>query len=260
MHTRRDADAFPVLNGFVVALEGCHHQHVAVVASDGLAEGPPAHAVLAFGVSLQHVQVPLNVRVGVRVAVRQVGRVLVVLERALPGQRIVVASVLALHRVLVVADVGSRSDPSPARLLAGGFGVHERPHAVVVERVGLDKVDDIEAVVLACFGVGHAEVVPLSIPSGVVVRLQDEIVLVLVYLDGPPQVSTLKPAFKQQSVVFRALGHVERHNLSFRGFSLLIGRRVDGVVHDSVHEVLLVSDSVGFSPEALFQDELLGRV
>ena len=80
---------------------------------------------------------------------RQVDRVVFVLKVALPRQGVVVARILPLHRVLVVADVVSAPDPALARLLGCFHGVHQRPHAAVVQRVWLDQVDHIEAVVLA---------------------------------------------------------------------------------------------------------------
>ena len=56
---------------------------------------------------------------------------------------------------------------------------------MIVKGVRLHKIDDIESVGFACFSVRHSEIVPLSITSSVVIRLQNKIVLVFVNLDSP---------------------------------------------------------------------------
>mmetsp|Transcript_11932 Transcript_11932/g.20170 ORF Transcript_11932/g.20170 Transcript_11932/m.20170 type:complete len:212 (+) Transcript_11932:949-1584(+) len=211
----------------MVALEGGHHEHVAVVACNSLAEGSSAHAALSFGVGLEGVEVALEVGEGVGVAVGEVDRVLVELELALPGQGVVVALVLPLHRVLVVADVCAGADPPSPHLPLGSVGVHQGPHAVIVEGVGLDQVDDVEAVVLARLHVGHAEVVPLGVPSRVVVGLENQIVLVLIDLDCSPQVPAFKSRLEDQSVVLHVAGHIEGHDFVFWRTTLIVGRRVN---------------------------------
>ena len=55
---------------------------------------------------------------------------------------------------------------------------------MIVKGVRLHKIDDIESVRFACFGVRHSEIVPLSITSSVVIRLQNKIVFVFINLDG----------------------------------------------------------------------------
>lgn len=79
--------------------------------------------------------------------------VLFMLELTLPGKGVVVPLVLATHAVLVVADVVASADPASACFLCLCLGVDERPHAMIVERIRLNEVDDVEPVVLACFGV-----------------------------------------------------------------------------------------------------------
>jgi hypothetical protein len=222
MDPRRDADALPILDGIGLALERCDHQHVAVVARDCLAQGATPHTVLALGVRLQNVEVPLKVSVSIGITMREVDSVLVMLEAALPGQGVVVPRILSLHRVLVVADVTSCSDPPTPRLLGGGLGVHQWPHAMIIERVWLDEVDNIEPIILSSLRVGHAEVVPLSVASRVVIWLQDQVILILVDLNGSAQIATFEPGFEQESVVIGALGHVEWGNLTLWSLALLI--------------------------------------
>lgn len=51
--------------------------------------------------------------------------------------------------------------------------VHEGQHAVVVEAVLLQQVDDVEAVLTASTCVGHCKEEPLRVPACVDVWLQD---------------------------------------------------------------------------------------
>lgn len=55
---------------------------------------------------------------------------------------------------------------------------------MVVEGIWLDQINNVESVVLTSFGVRDTEVVPLSVSSCVVIRLQDQIIFVLINLDS----------------------------------------------------------------------------
>lgn len=185
---------------------------------------------------------------------------MLVLERAREGKRVVKARILTLHAVLIVADVGAGAYPTSSSLLGCHLGVHERPHAAVVQRVRLDQVDDIEAVRLASFSVADAEVVPLRVALGVVVGLENEIVLIFVDLDGAPQVTRLEARFEKQRIVVGSLWHIERRDLAFRCFTLLVRRRIDAIEDDTVHEVLLVSNTICLAPQGLLKNEFLRRI
>lgn len=106
---------------------------------------------------------------------------------------------------------------------------------MVVKRVRLDQVDDVESVVLTCFSVGYTEVVPLCVTSCVVIRLQDKIILVLIDLNCSSEISTLESRLKHECVVIRTLRDVERNYFPLWGFTLLIWRRVYRIVNNSVH-------------------------
>jgi hypothetical protein len=153
MNSRRYTNALSVFNGLVIALECGNDQHVTVVACDCLAQRSSPHPVFALWVSLESVEVPLQVSEGVGVAVSKVNGVFVMLELALPGESVVISLVFPLHAVLIVTYVIACSNPASACLLSLRLGVHQGAHTVVVEGVWLDKVDDVEAVVLACLGV-----------------------------------------------------------------------------------------------------------
>ena len=63
---------------------------------------------------------------------------------------------------------------------------------MVVQRVRLDQVNDVKFVILPSFGVRNTEVVPLSIPSCVVIRLQNKIIFILIDLNCSSKISTFK--------------------------------------------------------------------
>ena len=54
---------------------------------------------------------------------------------------------------------------------------------MVVKTIRLHQVYNVEPVWLACLSVADSEVIPLSIASGIIVRLEDDIVLKFVNLD-----------------------------------------------------------------------------
>ncbi len=88
------------------------------------------------------------------------------------------------HRVLVVANIFTCSSPALAQLARIDIRVHKRPHPVIVERVGLQQIYDIETVGASSHCITNPEVVPLSKAPCVVVRLQDQIIFKLIYLNS----------------------------------------------------------------------------
>jgi len=76
---------------------------------------------------------------------------------------------------------------------------------MVVETVVLEQIDDIEFVHPVFPGVAHVKLEPLSVAPSVVVGLQDKVLLVLLDLDGSPQVATFKSTFEDQGLVLGAL-------------------------------------------------------
>jgi len=112
VHSRRNANAFPLFDCLGVTLEGGHDEHVTVVACNGLAQCASSHSVFPLRVTFQLVQVSLQVGVSVRVRMSQVDDILVMLKCYAPCQGVVIPSILPLHRVLVVADVAASASPA----------------------------------------------------------------------------------------------------------------------------------------------------
>ena len=114
---------------------------------------------------------------------RNVHSVSIVIKLHTESQGIVVASILSLHRVLVVADICTTSLPALPASLGFSLRVDDWPHPLIVETVRFHEVDDVESVGLPCFSVCYPEVIPLSVAPSVIVRLEDQVVFELVYLN-----------------------------------------------------------------------------
>lgn len=92
----------------------------------------------------------------------------------------------------------------PAYIFRIGFllAIYQGLHAVVVDAVRLDQVDDVKLVDLIFAGVRDAEVEPLTqLLRSPMVKLQVEVVLKLAHLSGSVQVATLEPRLKKQGRV-----------------------------------------------------------
>lgn len=189
------------------------------VAGKCLAERLSSHSVALSRIALQLVQVAAKIRVSVRVAVGEVDGVTRMREANRERQSAVEPGSFPLVRVLEVANTVTASVPAFAQS-GVAFGVDERTHSVVVERVGLEEVDYVEAVSFVRAGVRYSEVVPLRVPLCQVVRLKYEVVLVLVDLYGSSEVAGLEPRLKDQRDVVLSTRPVERRIVLL---SLLLG-------------------------------------
>ena len=87
MHSRGDDDRLAEGNVLSLRAEICDDHHLAIVASQGLAHGRPAHLVLVFG-SACPVQELRTVRVRVGVAIREVNLIVIMLELVLKRESI----------------------------------------------------------------------------------------------------------------------------------------------------------------------------
>ena len=72
---------------------------------------------------------------------------------------------------------------------------------MVVERVWLEQVDDVEPVRLPRHGVGYSEVVPLGVAARVVVWLENQVIFKLIDLNCPAKVARFEARFKDQRLV-----------------------------------------------------------
>lgn len=81
---------------------------------------------------------------------------------------------------------------------------------MVIEGIWFHKIDDVETIGLARFGVAYAEVVPLSVAACVIVWLEYQIILELIHLNGSSEVPRFKPRLENQRIVLPLLGCIER--------------------------------------------------
>ncbi len=116
-------------------------------------------------------------------------------------ERVVMSRRFSFHWVLIIADISTGSNPAFAISFGFYLAVHERAHSMVVKRVGLEQVDDVEAVGAACARVWQSEIVPLCEPPRIVVRLKNQVIFELIHLDCPTQVARFKSRLKHQSVI-----------------------------------------------------------
>ena len=117
MDSTRYHNAFPLLHFFIVASKCGHYKLIACVSCDRFTELFAFKSRFLFGVSLQFVKVPLQISVGVWIAVSEVDRVIVIVGLHAEGKGVVVTHCLLLHGVLVVAHVSAGAHPALPVLL-----------------------------------------------------------------------------------------------------------------------------------------------
>jgi len=132
---------------------------------------------------------------------------------------------------------------------------------MIVQRIWLHQINDIESVKFASSHIRDAEIVPLSVTSCVVIGLQDQVVLILVHLDGSTEIPWFEPRLKLKSGIAVRLLHVVRRLLSFFAHWSLAIRPVSGwiygIVNNSSQHLLVGCSSLWFSLQSFLQDEFL---
>ena len=121
----------------------------------------------------------------------------IMLEGNGPSKSIIVPGVFSFHRILVITDITTSSDPTTSTSASFCVRVYKWSHTMVEKGIWLHQIDNIEFVRLACFCIAHSEVIPLRIASCVIIRLKDQVIFILVNLDSSAQISTFKPGFKK---------------------------------------------------------------
>lgn len=101
-----------------------HYQHVNVVACQCLAQSLAAEPQSLAWIRLESLEISLQVRVSIRIAVGNVHVIVLMLELNAKRQGVIVALGLSFHRVLVVADILAISVPAFAELASFNLGVH----------------------------------------------------------------------------------------------------------------------------------------
>ncbi len=113
----------------------------------------------------------MKIRIGVRVAVGEIVRVVLVGKPASPRERVqgpsVAVLVLGPNVISVVLDIGTAPSPAHALLARIGLTINERHHAEIVQALRLEEVAYGEAILDIGLRVLHLEVEPLRVLVGV---------------------------------------------------------------------------------------------
>ena len=94
------------------------------------------------------------------------------------GQGVEVTSIFLFHIILKIANILTIPEPGSPLELVPFERVHENPEALVVEGLGFHQIEDVEFVLHVLSGVGNREEVPLGVSSGVVIGVDDQVVLI----------------------------------------------------------------------------------
>lgn len=113
--------------------------------------------------------------------------VVIVFEGVRESEGVVVpleAKVVTLIVVHVIIDVFADTVPANAILLLDFLREGKDLHSVVVERIWFHQIQHVELHSHTLCGIANSKKVPLRVPVGVYVILQNQIVLCLGDLDG----------------------------------------------------------------------------
>ena len=108
----------------------------------------------------------------------------------------------------VIDDVITCSVPSLTCLITSLFRVKEDLHPLVIVRIVLTKVRDVESIRGSNFSICEFEEEPLCVALGVIVGPHMQLILVFAHFDDLFQISRFKSRFKHQSRVLRISQHI----------------------------------------------------
>jgi hypothetical protein len=139
---------------------------------------------------------------------RHINLVIIILKLHLESKCVVESTSLLLERILEVANILPVSVPSNALAIVTIchlFGIEKWLHALIIGTLGLDKIDKIKLVGGELLCIRNLEVEPLGIRCGVMIVLQNKVVLILGNLDCSSQIARFKATFEYQGVIVFAL-------------------------------------------------------
>jgi hypothetical protein len=139
---------------------------------------------------------------------RHINLIIIILKLHLESKRVVESTSLLLERVLEVADILSVSVPSDALAIVAirhFFRIEKRLHALIIRTLRLDKIYKIKLIGGELLCIRNFKVEPLGISCGVMIVLENKVVLILSNLDCSAQITRFKATFEYQGVVIFAL-------------------------------------------------------
>jgi hypothetical protein len=145
------------------------------VTCESPSESSSVEEVLAIGVFLNPKKIFLEIGVGVGVAVCEVDLVVIVLESVGEAEgKVVLVVPVALSFVLIGVVVNILANPVPPHSLVLFVFIAEtqNAHAVVVQRIRLIQVQNIESHLTVLSGIAYSKEVPLGVSIGIYVILK----------------------------------------------------------------------------------------
>lgn len=121
---------------------------------------------------------------------------------------------------MIISNVMAVSIPSYPRSFSFFDRVNQWFHALIILRIRLHKINDIESVCLILFDVLQAEIVPLSETTSCIIVFKVQIILIVspiinwkslkyLHFNCSFQISTFKPTFENESTIYLSLGVVQ---------------------------------------------------
>ena len=163
-----------------------NNHHLAVVSRQSLRKHSLSDFILCF-VNAESSEQFTAVWVCVRIAMGQIDFIVVVFEGDLKWKSVIWAASFALHRVLVITNIVAVAVPANAARTCSFFcRVEKRLLSLIVTRIWLYQIDDVEFITYIFAGVWNFEVVPLSVGCRPVIILENQIISVFADTQGPP--------------------------------------------------------------------------
>lgn len=209
VHSGAQDDSLLLFHSLLWITKRSNRQHINLIPSVTLAQHFSSKPIFSQLVIFQVAEISLQVSIGVWVAVRKVHGVFIMVKLHSKGQSVIMSSELLLQGILIVTDVFAYSLPAFSQSHCIGIRIHQRLHPVVVQAIGLQKIDNVESVFLVFSGVLNSKVKPLIVHFSIIIWFQDQIIFKFIHLDSSSEVSRFKPRFKAQSIISFGLGNIK---------------------------------------------------
>jgi hypothetical protein len=112
------------------------------------------------------------------------------------GQSEEAPSLLLIVLILAIRDVSASSEPADSMIQRVLSAVLKDLHSRIIQRVWLQKVNDVELIAPVLSRIGDLKIEPLGVLICIVICLQDEVILVLRLLKCSSKVAGFKSRFK----------------------------------------------------------------
>ena len=178
MHSRTNEDSLLLKTRltFWIFVLTCDSQIFTFISCQCSTQSVPMKEVLSVAVLFYSAEIISQIRISVRKAVSEVYLVIVRLKLMRKGKGVVIPShpqVLSLVSILVITYLWPNSVPSNVSLFLRLLGESQDLHSVVIKRVRLGQIQNVEFDFQVFASIGHSEEVPLGVSIGVDIILED---------------------------------------------------------------------------------------